>query len=420
MSSHDDGMREEAYSADGQNLRLFMIAGEHSGDALGARLMAALNERRRGRIRYLGVGGALMAQQGLVSQFPMEDVAVMGPRAIVARLPKILQRIHGTAAAAIAAEPDAVVIIDSPEFTHPIARRVRRRNPEIPIIDYVSPSVWAWRPGRARKMREYVDHVLALLPFEPDAHRQLRGPPCTYVGHPLIERLPWIDALDTAPLAEYLGLPSDTHLLVVLPGSRPSEVARLMKPFGETLSRLIERGRKFEVAIPVVESVRGLIEQHLPAWPKRPALLEGEENKFRAFKLARAALAASGTVTLELAVAGTPMVVAYKVDAVMAPPLRLMIKARSIVLANLVLGENAFPELIQERCTPVKLADALAAILDESPARAKQLAALARIPERLRLPRGTPSEAAADIVLNYAEIGRGWPRPSLLQLSRSG
>ena len=313
-----------------------------------------------------------------------------------------------------------LVIIDSPEFTHPIARRVRRRNPEIPIIDYVSPSVWAWRPGRARKMRDYVDHVLALLPFEPDAHRQLRGPPCTYVGHPLIERLPWIDALDTAPLAEYLGLPSDTHLLVVLPGSRPSEVARLMKPFGETLSRLIERGRKFEVAIPVVESVRGLIEQHLPAWPKRPALLEGEEDKFRAFKLARAALAASGTVTLELAVAGTPMVVAYKVDAVMAPPLRLMIKARSIVLANLVLGENAFPELIQERCTPVKLADALAAILDEGPARAKQLAALARIPERLRLPRGTPSEAAADIVLDYAEIGRGWPRPSLLQLSRSG
>jgi lipid-A-disaccharide synthase len=420
MSSHDDGMREDAYSADWDDLRLFMVAGEHSGDALGARLMAALNERRRGRIRYLGVGGAQMAQQGLVSQFPMEDVAVMGPAAIVARLPKILQRIHGTAAAAVAAEPDAVVIIDSPEFTHPIARRVRRRNPEIPIIDYVSPSVWAWRPGRAHKMRDYVDHVLALLPFEPDAHRQLRGPPCTYVGHPLIERLPWIDALDTAPLAEYLGLPSDTHLLVVLPGSRPSEVARLMKPFGETLSRLIERGRKFEVAIPVVESVRGLIEQHLPAWPKRPALLEGEENKFRAFKLARAALAASGTVTLELAVAGTPMVVAYKVDAVMAPPLRLMIKARSIVLANLVLGENAFPELIQERCTPVKLADALAAILDDGPARAKQLAALDRIPERLRLPRGTPSEAAADIVLNYAEIGRGWPRPSLLELSRSG
>ncbi len=404
-------MEGTAYSAEGQDLRLFMVAGEHSGDALGGKLMAAINERRRGRVRYVGVGGQHMAQQGLVSQFPMQEVAVMGAGAIIARLPKILHRIQATAAAAVAAEPDALIIIDSPEFTHPIARRVRRRRPDIPIIDYVSPSVWAWRPGRARKMRGYIDHVLALLPFEPDAHVQLRGPPCTYVGHPLIEQLPWIAALDTRPLAERLGLPNDTALLVVLPGSRPSEVKRLMHPFGQTLSRLIERGRKFEVAIPVVPSVRGLIEQHLPAWPKRPALLEGEEDKFAAFKLARAALAASGTVTLELAVAGTPMVVAYKVDAVMGPPLRLMIKARSIVLANLVLGENAFPELIQEKCTPARLASALAPLLDDGPAREKQLAALATIPARLHLPRGSPSEAAADVVLHYAENGRGWPHP---------
>ena len=304
------------------------MAGEHSGDALGAKLMAALNERRRGRIRYVGVGGEQMAQQGLVSQFPLQDVAVMGIGAILGRLPTILRRVYGTAAAVVAAEPDALVIIDSPEFTHPIARRVRRRLPEVPIIDYVSPSVWAWRPGRARKMRNYVDHVLALLPFEPDAHHRLGGPPCTYVGHPLIERMDWISALDTAPLAERLALPADSALLLVLPGSRPSEVSRLMQPFGETLTRLMERGRKFEVVIPVVESVRGLIERQLPAWPKQPHLVTGEEDKFRAFKLARAALAASGTVTLELAVAGTPMVVAYKVDPLMAPALRLMIKRR--------------------------------------------------------------------------------------------
>jgi lipid-A-disaccharide synthase len=414
-SSDGGGMQQRAYSADGQDLRLFVVAGEHSGDALGAKLMAALNEHRRGRIRYVGVGGPLMAQHGLVSQFPIEDVAVMGAGAIVSRLPKILARIHATAAAAVAAEPDALVIIDSPEFTHPIARRVRRRSPEIPIIDYVSPSVWAWRPGRARRMRDYVDHVLALLPFEPAAHEQLHGPPCTYVGHPLIERLPWIAALDTAPLSKRLALPSDASLLVVLPGSRSSEVKRLLKPFGEALSRLIERGRKFEVVMPVVASVRGPVEQHLPTWPKQPTLLEGEEDKFRAFKLARAALAASGTVTLELAAGGTPMVVAYRVDAVMAPALRMMIKAHSVVLANLVLGENAFPELLQENCTPVKLADALIPLLDGGPAREKQLAALANIPERLRLPRGTPSEAAADIVLHYAESGRGWPRRDLLR-----
>jgi lipid-A-disaccharide synthase len=336
---------------------------------------------------------------------------VMGVGAILGRLPTILRRIQTTAAAAVAAEPDALVIIDSPEFTHPIARRVRKRRPEIPIIDYVSPSVWAWRPGRARKMRGYVDHVLALLPFEPDAHQRLGGPPCTYVGHPLIEQLPWIAALDTAPLAARLGLPADTSLLVVLPGSRPSEVKRLMHPFGQALQRLIERGRKFEVAIPLVPSVRGVIEQHLPGWPKQPILLEGEEDKFRAFKLARAALAASGTVTLELAAAGTPMVVAYKVDAVMAPPLRMMIKAPSIVLANLVLGEKAFPELIQEKCTPARLAHALALLLDDGPVRDRQLAALAKIPERLHLPRGSPSDAAADVILHYAEAGRGWPHP---------
>ena len=406
--------RERTYSAEGQDLRLFIVAGEHSGDALGAKLMAALNARRRGRVRYVGVGGTQMAEQGLVSQFPIEDVAVMGVGAILARLPKILRRVYGTAAAAVVADPDALVIIDSPEFTHPIAKRVRQRRPEIPIIDYVSPSVWAWRPGRARKMRGYVDHVLALLPFEPDAHLRLGGPPCIYVGHPLIERLAWIGALDTAPLAERLALAPDTPLLVVLPGSRRSEVSRLMQPFGEALSRLMERGRKFEVVIPAVESVRGLIEQHLPAWPKQPQLVFGEEDKFRAFKLARAALAASGTVTLELACAGTPMVVGYKVDALTATAVRPLITAPSAVLANLVLDEKAFPELIQEYCTPVNLASALAPILDEGPARARQLAALARIPQRMRLAKGTPSEAAADVVLYYAEKGRGWPHPDLL------
>ncbi len=351
MAVGEQGVKERVYSAEGRDLRLFVVAGEHSGDALGAKLMAALNERRRGRVRYVGVGGPQMGQMGLVSQFPMEDVAVMGPAAIVSRLPTLLRRIHSTAAAAIVAEPDAVVIIDSPEFTHPIARRIRKKRPEIPIIDYVSPSVWAWRPKRAARMRAYVDHVLALLPFEPDAHHRLGGPPCTYVGHPLIERLPWIESLDPAPLAEQLALPRDTQLLVVLPGSRPSEVKHLMEPFGQTMKRLMERGRKFEIAMPVVDSVRPLVEAHLPHWPKQPHLLSGDEDKFRAFKLARAALAASGTVTLELAVTGTPMVVAYKVDVVASAPLRMLIKAPTVVLPNLVLGNLAFPEFLQQDCS---------------------------------------------------------------------
>ncbi|HEY7083587.1 MAG TPA: lipid-A-disaccharide synthase [Hyphomicrobiaceae bacterium] len=414
MADAGPPVRQRTYSAEGRDLRLFIVAGEPSGDALGAKLMAAINQRRRGRVRYVGVGGAQMAEQGLISQFPLEDVAVMGPGAIMARLPKLLARVYGTAAAAVSAEPDALVVIDSPEFTHPIAKRLRRRRPAIPIIDYVSPSVWAWRPGRARRMRGYVDHVLALLPFEPDAHLRLGGPPCTYVGHPLIERMGWIAALDTAPLTKRLALARNTHLVVVLPGSRTSEVARLMQPFGEALAKLLQQGRKFEVVIPVVEAQRSLIERSLPAWPIKPLLVTGEDDKFRAFKLARAALAASGTVTLELALAGAPMVVAYKVGAPTAAIMRGLITAPSVVLANLVLDERAVPELLQDACTPGNIASALAPLLDEGTARSRQLSALARVPARMGLAQGTPSEAAADVVLYYAEKGRGWPHPDLI------
>ena len=398
--------RERTVSAEGDDLRLFLVAGEHSGDALGAKLMAALNRRRRGRIRYLGVGGHAMAAQGLVSQFPIEDVAVMGPGAILARLPLILKRISSTAGAAVAAEPSAVVIIDSPEFTHPIAKRIRRRQPHVPIVDYVSPSVWAWRQGRARKMRRYVDHVLALWPFEPEVHARLGGPACSFVGHPLIERHPWIAALDAQPLAERLALPPDKPLVVVLPGSRTSEVSRLIEPFGAALGELVRRGHRFETVIPVVPWVRAIVERHLPSWPLVPHLIEGEEDKFRAFKLARAALAASGTVTLELALVGTPTVVAYKVDRLIAPIVLRLVKAPSVVLPNLVLGEKVFPEFLQEDCTPSKLADALAPLLGDTPERARQTAALARMPAALQVAGSSPSDAAADIVLHYAEHGR--------------
>lgn len=382
-------------------LKLFLVAGEHSGDALGGKLMAALNSRARGRIRYFGVGGENMAREGLASLFALVEVAVMGPMSILPRLPKIVRRVYHAVDAAVAAEPDCVVIIDSPEFTHPIAKRIRRRLPGVPIIDYVSPSVWAWRPGRAKRMRGYVDHVMALLPFEPQAHKRLGGPACTYVGHPLIERYDWIKGQDGAALAGRLGISGERPVVVVLPGSRASEVARMMRPFGETLALLAQRGQPVDAILPVVESVRPLVEAGLADWPVKPHVVAGEADKFAAFRLATAALAASGTVTLELGLAGTPMVVAYRVDAV-AARLRFLLKVHSVVLANLVIAENAFPEYLQEACTPERLAEALSPLLTQTPARAAQLEALARIPERLLLNEGTPSEAAADIVLRYA------------------
>jgi len=390
----------------GRDLRLVLIAGEHSGDALGGRLMAAINATHRGRVRYLGVGGPHMEAEGLISQFPIDEVAVMGPAAILRRLPALVRRVYQTAAAVVAAEPDALVIIDSPEFTHPIAKRVRRRAPSIPIIDYVSPSVWAWRPGRAPRMRAYVDHILALLPFEPAVHDRLGGPPCSYVGHPLIERNAWIEGLDAAVLSARLGLVPGRPVVVVLPGSRTSEVTRLMEPFGQAM-RLLAAALPTppEVIIPVVPAVRPLIEEKLAGWSVRPHLIEGDEDKFRAFKLARAALAASGTVTLELGLAGCPMVVAYRVDGI-ALMLRPLVNAPHFALSNLIVDRRAFPELMQEDCAPERLAAALGVIVRDGPERDAQLEALAEVPERLLLGSGTPSEKAAAIVLQYAANGR--------------
>lgn len=384
---------------------IFIVAGEHSGDQLGGKLMAALKAQSQDPIVFSGVGGEHMERQGLRSLFPLSDVAVMGPLAILARLPRLVRRVYQVVDAGLKAEPDAVIIIDSPEFTHPIAKRIRKKRPLIPIIDYVSPSVWAWRPGRAKKMKPYVDHLLALLPFEPAAHQRLGGPDCTYVGHPLIEKLDWIKSQDTAELAARLGLTPGRPVMLVLPGSRPTEVRRLMQPFGEAVRLIQERLGPVEVILPAVASVRPLVEAGLAGWPLRPHLVEGESDKYKAFRLARAALAASGTVTLELAIAGTPMVVAYRVDAV-ASLLRLLINVHSVVLANLVLEANVFPEFIQEDCTPEKLAAAMVPLLTEgSPEREAQLAGLARIPEKMVLEGTTPSAKAADTVLAMLSAG---------------
>ncbi len=372
-------------------LRIFLVAGEHSGDALGVRLMMALTALRPG-VSFSGIGGPKMEANGLSSLFPMSDIAIMGPAAIIEHLPRLLRRIRETADAAIAASPDVVVIIDAPEFTHRVARRIRKARPDLPIVDYVSPSVWAWRSWRAPKMRAYVDEVLALLPFEPDVHARLGGPPCTYVGHPLIERRHWIDALDPQGLKERLGLTDTRPVLLVLPGSRRSEITRLWGPFTDTLRALRTTGHRLDVIVPTVENVRDLVTQRVKQWPFPTHVIEDEADKFRAFKLAHAALAASGTVTLELALAGCPMVVAYRVDR-LALLFRRLVKPPHFALANLVLGERAFPELMQESCVPEQLAPTLAALLTDTPERATQLEALARVAPAMST--GTPPAIAA-------------------------
>src|SRR4051794_32633512 len=250
---------------EGRPLTIWIVAGEGSGDQLRAKLRRSLKDRLGAdRLAFGGVGGPAMQREGVASLFPLEDIAVMGFTAVIARLPTILNRIARTADAVVAAKPDALVIIDSPDFTHRVGKRVRERAPEIPIVDYVSPSVWAWRPGRAPKMRAYVDHLLALLPFEPEAHRRLGGPPTTYVGHPLIERL---DEIRPAP-GERAAPGVGPLRLVVLPGSRRSEVSRLMEPFGAAIDLLRQRiSGPVEVTIPAVAHLRDEIGRRAADWP---------------------------------------------------------------------------------------------------------------------------------------------------------
>jgi lipid-A-disaccharide synthase len=381
-------------------LKIFLVAGEESGDQLGAKLMRALRARH-GAVAFEGVGGHAMEGEGLRSLFPLADIAVMGITAVVARLPSIVRRVYRTVDAIAASRPDAVVIIDSPDFTHAVAKRVRRRLPGVPIINYVSPSVWAWRPGRAKKMRAYVDHVLALKPFEPEAHRRLGGPPCTYVGHPLIERL---DALRPGP-GDRRGIGDEPVNLLVLPGSRRSEIDRLMEPFGAALGLVQARsGRPLTVTVPAVAHLADEVARGVGRWPVPARIVRGEEAKFAAFRSAQAALAASGTVTLELALSGVPMVVAYKVSKV-EEQLKYFIKVPSIVLANLILGANVVPERIQWDCTPEKLAEALLPLLSDSPERRAQVEAFRRLDRLMDLGAENPSERAARIVLDA--IGKG-------------
>ncbi len=379
-------------SAPRRGLRVALIAGEHSGDQLGFKLMQALRAQTGGRIEFSGVGGEAMEAEGLKSLFPLSDIAVMGFLPVVAKLPILLARIRQTAAAAVAARPDALVIIDSPDFTHRVARRVRRALPGLPVIDYVSPSVWAWRPGRARAMRAYVDCVLALLPFEPAAHARLGGPRCVYVGHPLIERLNELrpDAAEARRRA------SEPPLVAVLPGSRRSVIARMMDDFGGALTLLARDHGPLEIVLPTLPHVESEVRTRAAGWTVKPRIEVGEAAKLATFRAAHAALAASGTVTLELALAGVPMVGAYKVSR-LEEQLKYFVKLpESILLPNLILGERAIPEILQGECTPEKLAAALAGLVRDGAARQRQLAALARLDALMRLTEGeAPSERAA-------------------------
>jgi lipid-A-disaccharide synthase len=384
-------------------MSLYIVAAEESGDALGAALVRALKARHGGALTLNGVGGRAMAAAGIASPFAIDELSIMGIAAIPRRLPMIFRRIRQTAAAVVAARPDALVIVDSPDFTHRVARRVRRLAPEIPIVDYVSPSIWAWRPGRARAMRAYIDQVLAILPFEPAMYVKLGGPPCRYVGHPLIERIG-----ELRPNAEEEERRrTDPPVVLVLPGSRGSEIRHLLGSFGSAIEQVAARSGPMDLVLPTVPHLAAQVREAVAGWKVAARVVVDPAEKWLAFRRARAALAASGTVTLELALAGIPTVAAYRMSPleafIVVWVLRVLARLPSVILANLVLGENVIPELLQSAATPERLAEAFLPLLSDTPQRQRQIEAFGRLDAIMAIGGETPSEKAAAIVLDVAQ-----------------
>ncbi len=387
----------EAQSS-GPRLSLMLVCGEPSGDQIGAELMAALRTLAPSAI-VTGVGGAAMTAQGLRSLFPLDATAVMGLREVVPRIPAILARVREAADFAVRTRPDAVVLIDSPDFTHRIARAIKRRDRSLRTVNYVAPQVWASRSYRARAMARYFDLVLALLPFEAPFFESY-GLKTVFVGHPAIQRAARMTG--GAGLRARLGIAADAPLLCVLPGSRMNEVRLLLPVFRQAVARLAKQIPGLVCVLPTLAHVARRVRDGAREWPVPLHILESEDDKFAAFDAADAALAASGTVTTELALAQTPMVVGYKLGWLTYKLMRPFIHAPFVTLVNIVLGREAVPEFIQEKCTPGSLAAALVPLLRDEAARAAQLRDLEEATKRLGAGGEAPSLRAAQALIDFA------------------
>ena len=376
-----------------------LVAGEASGDALGASLMVALTQLSPDPIRFSGVGGELMAAAGLNSAFPMRELAVMGIAEVLPRLPSLLRRIDQTVDLAISGRPDALVTIDAPSFSLRVSRRLSGQG--IPRVHYVAPQLWAWRPGRAKRLAERTDVLLALLPFEPEFFRGF-GVDCRFVGHPAVER---VSAVDVGRLEarQLFGLDAEQPVLALLPGSRHGEIKRLLPVYRSVCERLRAQRGDLAFVLPTVSNVAAEIRQAIAGWSIPVAVVEGLENRISAFRAADAALAASGTVTVELALAGTPMVVCYRANPLTAALVRRLLKVSYVAMPNILVNGPVVPEFIQENCRPDAVAEATGRLLDDSAERSRQREALARIAGDLGAGGEAPSLRAARAVLEVLQ-----------------
>jgi lipid-A-disaccharide synthase len=377
-------------------LKLAVIAGEVSGDILGGDLVAAL--RRAGRdVDLIGVGGDRLQREGLTSLFDFSELSVMGIADVLAKLPALLGRIRQTAEAIIAARPDALLIIDSPDFTHRVAKKVRKALPDLPVIQYVCPSVWAWKEYRAQAMLGYVDLVLAVLPFEPAVMQRLGGPRTVYVGHRLAADPDILRVRELRRTRE----PASHPTILLLPGSRSSEIKRLSDVLGAAVSEIHARHPDARFLLPAVARQETLVRQSIESWAVQPECATGDAFKWDSFARADAAIAASGTVILELAMAGVPVVSIYRTDPIIKF-LASRIKVWTAALPNLIADYPVIPEYINELLRPAAPVRWMERLMSDTPQRAAMLAGYRDVWEKMSVPRPS-GELAASAMLDLLD-----------------
>lgn len=377
-------------------LTVMLVAAEASGDDRGAGLARALKKRLGGGVRFVGVGGQHMAAEGVQSPFDISDLSILGLLEGLMAYPKVVRRADETAAVAAREKPDVAVLIDSWGFTLRVAQRLRKLDPALPLVKYVGPQVWATRPGRARTLAQTVDHLLAIHAFDAP-YFEAEGLPTTFVGNAALT-LDFSKA-DPARLRAQIGAGADDPILIVLPGSRPSEIERVLPPFEAAVDILKAARPGLHVVIPAAPTVAETVKARVAGWPHRAHVVEGDAAKLDAMKAATVALACSGTVTTELALAGVPMVIGYRLGAVTAMIARRLLRTKYVTLFNIAAQDFVAPELIQEDCTGPRLAEEVARRLDDPALRARQTAAQFAALDKMGRGGPDPSEAAADAVL---------------------
>ena len=375
-----------------------LVCGEPSGDQLGAQLMAAIKQLAGDRVKIVGVGGPAMAREGLQSLYSLDATAVMGLREVVPAIPRILERVKQAADYAVQIHPDALVVIDSPDFTHRIARAVKARDPSVKTINYVAPQVWASRAYRTKAMARYFDLILALFPFEVPFFEKY-GLKAAFAGHPVIERRAKMIGGDAFRVAH--GIAMDAPLLALLPGSRTSEIRFIFPVFRQTIELLAKNIPGLVTVLPTVPHVAAKVREAAKGWPTPIRILDSETDKFAAFDAADVALAASGTVTAELALARTPMVVAYRVGGLTYALAHWLMTVPHMTLINILLGRRAVPEFKQFEAKPEVLAAEVENLFCDPAARAAQVAAMDEFARALGEGGEAPSTRAARILLEF-------------------